>query len=256
MKKIYAFAVSIMAFSTMSFAQRTIDWTITEVLEPTELFSNEQTGTLLPVKIVLKNNGPDEAKIGDTLVYQFVCTDPSNNPIIAYPSTSSLALRTMTRNVASGDTMHLTLSGLSVQLFTRNSFNLNFNMVCYLWNRGGTDPVKLETDFTNNRITKQVVWWNPYKNGVGIEQTNNGGLLNVYPNPATTTVNVSWPIASTGSAAKVTVTDLQGRVVISSTLNNFSGVETLNVSDLNAGLYMVEVSAGEVTMSQKLQVIK
>lgn len=256
MKKIYAFAILSMAFSTLSFAQRTIDWTITEVLQPTELLSNEQTGTQLPCKIVVKNNGTSEAKIGDTLVFQFVITDNSNNAIVAYPSTTQLALRTMTRNVASGDTMHLTISGIGAQIFTRNSFNVNFIMVCYLWNRGATDPIKLETDIANNKITKSITWWNPYKNGVGIEQTSTQGLLNVYPNPATSNVNVSWPLTSTGAAAVVTVTDLQGRVVIRRSMDNFTGVETLNIADLKSGLYLVEVASGEVKMSQKLQVIK
>lgn len=256
MKKIYSFAILALAFTTMSYAQRTIDWTVTEVLEPTELNSNEQSGTPIPVKIVLKNNGTAEAKTGDTLVYQFVLTDASNNIITSYPSPTQLALRPLSRNVASGDTIHLAINGLNVQLFTRNSFNINFIMVCYLWNRGGTDPVTMETDVANNRITKSVTWWNPYKNGVGIEQTTANGLLNVYPNPASADVNVSWPLTSTGAAAILTVTDIQGRVVMRRSMDNFTGVETLNVSDLKAGLYLVEVSAGEITMSQKLQVIK
>jgi len=152
--------------------------------------------------------------------------------------------------------MHLTISGIGAQIFTRNSFNVTFVMVCYLWNRGTTDPVKLETDIVNTRITKWVTWCNPYKNGVGIEQTTAKGLLNVYPNPATSNVNVSWPLTSTGAAAVVTVTDLQGRVVIRRSMDHFTGVETLNIADLKSGLYLVEVSAGEVKMSQKLQVVK
>jgi hypothetical protein len=39
-------------------------------------------------------------------------------------------------------------------------------------------------------------------------------------------------------------------------MDNFTGVETLNIADLKSGLYLVEVAAGEVKMSQKLQVVK
>jgi hypothetical protein len=63
-------------------------------------------------------------------------------------------------------------------------------------------------------------------------------------------------LTSTGAAAVVTVTDLQGRVVIRRSMDNFTGVETLNIADLKSGLYLVEVAAGEVKMSQKLQVVK
>ena len=254
MKKIYVLVALFAAFSTATFAQRNIDWTVTEVIKPTELLSNEQTGTQWPVHIVLKNLGTDDAKVGDTLVYQLVITDPNNTPIVAYPSTSQLLLRPLTRNVAKDDTIHL-VQNLSFQLFTRNSFNVNFVALVYLWNRGTTDPIKMESTLTNNRITAPIVWWNPYKNGVGISELNTS-LLKVYPNPALNNVTVSWPLTSTGANATIAVTDIQGKVVISREMNSFTGAETLDITALKSGMYMVEVSAGDVKMTEKLQIIK
>lgn len=254
MKKIYVLVALFAAFSTASYAQRNIDWTVTEVLKPTELLSNEQSGTQWPVHIVLKNLGADEAKAGDTLVYQLVITDPNGSPIVAYPSTSQLLLRPLSRNVAKDDTIHL-VQNLSFQLFTRNSFNVNFVALVYLWNRGATDPITTETTLTNNRITAPIVWWNPYKNGVGINDLNTS-MLKVYPNPALNNVTVSWPLTTTGANAVITVTDIQGKVVISTEMSNFTGAETLDVASLKAGMYMVEVSAGDVKMTEKLQIIK
>lgn len=255
MKKIYLLAILSFVFSNLTFGQRTIDWSISQVLEPTEMNSNEQTGTVINTLLVLKNNGTSTAKTGDTLVYQIVLTDPSNNPIIAYPSATSLALKPLSRDVASGDTIHLRLN-LSAQIFARNSFNVTFLAVCYVWNRGATDPITLETDIVNNKTSKSIIWWNPYKNGVGIQNLASGKMLNVYPNPANNEVSINWPISSTGSAATITVTDLQGRVVMSTEMNNFTGSETLDIAALKAGLYMVEVSTADVKMSEKLQVIR
>ncbi len=254
MKKIYVLVALFAAFSTASFAQRSIDWSITEVLKPTELLSSETSPTQWPIHIVLKNLGTDVAKAGDTLVYQMVIADGSNNALVAFPSTTQLAIKTLSRNVAKDDTIHLVLD-LSFGLYTRNSVNMNFLAVCYVWNRGATDPITLETVTTNNRISSPIVWWNPYKNGVGIEKLN-ASLLSVYPNPALNNVTVSWPLTSTGANATITVTDMQGKVVISTEMSNFTGAETLNVSALKAGLYMVEVAAGDIKMTEKLQIIK
>jgi hypothetical protein len=254
MKKIYVLAALFAAFSTASFAQRSIDWSITETIKPTELLSNESSGTQWPIHIVLKNLGADLAKAGDTLVYQFVIGDANSNPLVYFPSQTQLAIKVLSRDVAKDDTIHL-VQNLNFGLYTRNSSNMNFLAVCYLWNRGATDPITTEAVTTNNRITTPIVWWNPYKNGVGINDLNTS-LLKVYPNPALNNVTISWPLTSTGANATITVTDIQGKVVISTEMSSFTGAETLNVAELKSGMYMVEVSAGDVKMTEKLQIIK
>jgi len=255
MKKIYVFVALFAAFSTASFAQRSIDWSISEVLKPTELLSNEGSNTKWPVHIVLKNLGPDEAKVGDTLAFQLILTDPNGQPLTAYPSTTQLLLSPLKRNVAKDDTVHYVIENLTTPVYAIISFNANFVASFYLWNRGTTDPITLETVITNNRLTTTLVWWNSYKNGVGINDLNTS-LLKVYPNPALNNVTISWPLASKGANATITVTDIQGKVVISAEMSNFTGAETLDVASLKAGMYMVEVSTGDVTMTEKLQIIK
>lgn len=244
-----------LVFAGSTFAQRVIDWSISEVFTPTELLSNEQSGTQIPVHMALKNNGTATAKTGDTLVYQIVIADQNNNGIIFYPSSTTLATRILSRDVAANDTIHLRVN-LSAQIFARNSLNVNFLAVCYLWNRGGTDPIQMESDNANNRTTKSITWWNPYKNGVGIKNVANGKLLQVYPNPANNEVTVNWPLASTGSAATINITDINGKVVESKIMNNFTGNETINVSSLHAGLYFVEIATADVKMTEKIQIVR
>lgn len=252
MKKVYAIVACLIAGVTMSYAQRNIDWSISEVISPTELNSNEQTGTPIPVHIVLKNNGADAAKIDDTIAFQMVITDPNNTPITAYPSTSALILYPLKKDVANGDTVHFRLS-LSSQIYARNSFNANFLLYAALWNRGATDPITIETDLTNNRSNKSIVWWNTYKNGVGINNYSKGAL-SVFPNPAQSELTIQWPLASLNGETMIRITDLQGRVVLETPSSSLNGVEHLNISALSKGLYQVEVSSGEAKMSTRLQV--
>ncbi len=252
MKKVYAIVGLLLAGMSVSYAQRNIDWSVSEVISPTEMTSNEQTGTVVAVHLVLKNNGTDAAKTGDSIAFQMVVTDPNNTPILAYPSTSALVLYPLKRDVPNGDTIHFMLN-VSYQVFTRNSFNANFLVYSALWNRGGTDPVTMETDLANNRSTKSVVWWNPYKNGVGINSIS-AGALNIYPNPAQSDLTIQWPLASVNGETIISIIDMQGRVVLQTASTSMNGVEKVDISGLAKGLYQVEVSSGEAKMSSKLQV--
>ena len=67
-------------------AQRSVDWSVAEIVSPTELNSDVQTGTALDVTLALENLGADEALEGDTILYQFFATDLSGNPLFWAPN--------------------------------------------------------------------------------------------------------------------------------------------------------------------------
>lgn len=255
MKKFYVLVALFAAFSSASFAQRNIDLSVSEILSPIEIFSIEASGTALPVHLVLKNNGADEAKMGDSIFFQVSLLTKTNAVLDAIPNGALNLGGVLSRNVPNGDTIHFTKYVQSLK-YLYNTTEVNFAALVILINRG-SNPLTAEIapGLTNNRMTKSVLWWNAYKNGVGVNNMSTS-ILNVYPNPALNQVNISWPIASTGAAATITVTDLQGKVVLSSEMTNFSGTETLNVSSLKSGMYMVEVATGDVKMNQKLQIVK
>lgn len=71
----------------------------------------------------------------------------------------------------------------------------------------------------------------------------------VYPNPANDVVN----IASKTNAAitSVSITDLNGRVVKTNTFNNMNRIQ-VNIADLSAGAYMMNITSGEGTATQKI----
>lgn len=72
--------------------------------------------------------------------------------------------------------------------------------------------------------------------------------FNVYPNPATDVVTIT----NTESIGidKITVTDINGRIVKTNNYNQQAEIQ-LNVSDLNAGVYILNVSTKEGTATKK-----
>lgn len=86
---------------------------------------------------------------------------------------------------------------------------------------------------------------------LGIDEANTIGL-NVYPNPATNDLKVSFN--ATGSYTTA-ITDLQGRTVASQT-NNASGTENVifNVSSLAKGSYIVTISTEGKTYTKNVVV--
>ena len=71
----------------------------------------------------------------------------------------------------------------------------------------------------------------------------------VYPNPTTGLINVSN--SDNIRLNKITVTDLNGRVVKSNNYDNLSDTQ-LNVSDLSAGMYLLTISSDQGTAVKKI----
>jgi uncharacterized protein YjdB len=75
----------------------------------------------------------------------------------------------------------------------------------------------------------------------------------VFPNPATSTINIAWNNASAGTAT-YTITDVTGRAVInrSVTMGNGTGNSRINISHLSKGLYMITIKGDNVSYTGKL----
>ncbi|WP_452218977.1 T9SS type A sorting domain-containing protein [Lacinutrix undariae] len=77
---------------------------------------------------------------------------------------------------------------------------------------------------------------------IDVEATN----FAIYPNPTTTgSVNI---ISAQAGTVEVSIFDILGKQVISQTVNN----NTLNVSQLNAGVYIVKISQNNTSVTKKL----
>lgn len=256
MRKVYVLSLLFLIAASGAFAQRSIDWSVDEVISPTQLNSNSQTGTAIATHFVCKNNGTDAAKAGDTVLYQIAVATTGNQLIVAYPSANQFAFFVLQKDLAMGDTIHVKRN-LNTTAYFKTSTNVNFIVISSIRNNSSTDGITPEVSpgTTNNVSSNQITWWNPQGWGVSVADVNNVDLINIYPNPATNEVSVSWNVNNANGNSTVNVYDLNGRVVL--TQNAGDAFDTkIDLSGLEAGFYMVEVSNGDIKTTKKLQVVK
>ncbi len=79
------------------------------------------------------------------------------------------------------------------------------------------------------------------------------GDVSVYPNPASTNVNVSLT-GFEGKEVTLRVSDPLGRIVTTRTLNGDDEIITLNVSDYPAGWYGISLQSGDYVKSEMLMI--
>ncbi len=76
--------------------------------------------------------------------------------------------------------------------------------------------------------------------------------LNLYPNPATSSFEVSFTGAS--SNGTVRIVDMNGKEVMNNNINSLNG--TINCETLSNGLYFVELTVDGKTAVKKLNIIR
>lgn len=86
-------------------------------------------------------------------------------------------------------------------------------------------------------------------NAVGVSEAALS-VLNTYPNPATTQLNIDFG-SLTASNATFQLINTIGQVVYTGTASN-SNVSTIDVSKLNAGIYFLSVQNGEEKLVEKI----
>ena len=87
----------------------------------------------------------------------------------------------------------------------------------------------------------------------GIEKYSSNNIqLTVYPNPASTTLNVSFT-KNTESSSSIELIDLIGQTVYAKTLNkNISANEVINIGELAKGIYMLILIDDNNTVTKKI----
>lgn len=87
---------------------------------------------------------------------------------------------------------------------------------------------------------------------LGNEDRLDFSSLTMYPNPAERTVTIGNPQSI--AIDKVSIYDVQGRLVFSKNTNGESGNQTINVSDLSSAVYMVVIeSDGNQTVKRLIR---
>jgi hypothetical protein len=80
--------------------------------------------------------------------------------------------------------------------------------------------------------------------------------VNIYPNPAKDVINISWNEAFTSNALVLTVYNMQGQLVKTSTISNNQNTAKLNVGDLADGMYICTLQAGNAKAFGRFTLIR
>jgi len=116
----------------------------------------------------------------------------------------------------------------------------------------GANPISASTNLTGINYTPNA---RLTFGSVGIAEIR-GEQLQVFPNPANTYLTVTIP--AHGTAAKISLYDLQGRLVHSKNINANGNMMTEDISlhSLVEGIYLLSVQAGEKIYTKRLVVTK
>ncbi|MDB5035478.1 MAG: type sorting protein [Chlorobi bacterium] len=94
-------------------------------------------------------------------------------------------------------------------------------------------------------------WWEMNLTVAGIDNAVAGvNALNIYPNPVSDIVNIQ--ISDINGSGRVSLIDALGREIISRGITGRASLETLDVSGLASGVYLVKVESGYSSTIAKL----
>ena len=91
---------------------------------------------------------------------------------------------------------------------------------------------------------------------ISVNELVNNARFALYPNPATSLVNVLVPENSFSNTVTITITDILGKVVYNQNAQMRFGLIQLNLFDFQNGAYFVNLSDGLYSRTQKLIISK
>lgn len=91
--------------------------------------------------------------------------------------------------------------------------------------------------------------------GVGELGADKFSVSNAYPNPATSQTSIDYVLPQSSSSASIRIHNLLGAVVKEAVLTDRSGKTTINVTDLNDGVYFYSVIVDNETIETKRLIV-
>lgn len=236
--KLIVVATTLLAGST-AFAQagRKIDLKVT-LVSPAENQVIEANGNFA-LTVTIKNNGPDNLVVGDTVAYE--------------SSVAELAMATINTAIPSGQSVTIPMANYT---FTGTGTDLptDFCVAFYDINTSGItangNPVKVsynDLDTTNNIDCNKVTF---KKAIVSIFEFNDKEKepLTIFPNPASDQVKFELNLAA-AEHIQVSVKDITGREVMHKDFGKIQAGSaaplSLDISGLRSGMYIVEMNGAD-----------
>jgi hypothetical protein len=232
-------------FSICSMAQ--VNWAIKSIDKPTDLYTNADNSTDVTAQITFENKGAT-VLAGDTAILQFAILRKSTNQLIQIPLVYNILIPA---DMATGQTLQtndITFK-LNLGITGNNNDPISFIALSYLRNR--TNP-KVDSDSTNNIVAKDMSWKPLSRAGVATLTYDNN--IAAYPNPANTELTVSLNYVQLASTT-IELISLNGQTVLSTTASEGSFANnTLDVSNVEKGLYILRVTNGDQVSTTKVSI--
>lgn len=241
MKKVLLLVVAFVAALALN-AQRTVDMQVT--LNSPQNGDPLRAGTSFDLNYTIKNNGPDLIKAGDSLATFLVLGNSIQN--------NTLAISVFANDLAVDSTITVTRTGFSVS--GGSSGNLQVCILAVLNNRSGADTVRDNVPAGNNVSCATMT----YSVGLGEELNSNQLSATSYPNPVSNEGTIRYTLVNAENVS-VKIFDMAGRMVA----NVFEGKQDageqavkFDASNLENGIYFYQLTAGEVSVTNKIVIKK
>ena len=196
----------------------------------TDAYNLSLTDNFTPY-VAITNNGPDVPAAADT-VFLDITFEGS-------PFGSLYQLGSGMSTLTAGQTTAMGAQLFTAAEMTEMGLEGSFEM-CWTIRIAGqaSDPVS-----SNNTACITVS-----RGTTGINEVAEGEV-NVYPNPATTVINID-----NAEGAQISLFDINGRMI--SNINSASANQTIDASNLAKGMYIVRIANGNNVITKKVNVVR
>jgi hypothetical protein len=229
------FLLQIVAIS--GFAQRNIDISLDEIIDPVKIYHNQ----VIKTRFTVKNLGPHQVKTGDTLFYFAIMNKGKR--------VTPTGIFIFSKNLSLNDTSSFSFE-ISPEQITGMSIESDFCILMEIRNRSKTDSVITESisGTANNLKCKTLPYINSNGWGVGINDLFAiSDSVVFYPNPARDKGHLvlNKPISIPSSVA---IFDIMGRQVLKQNVQvtkSDDNIIELNLNTLDSGIYFYDLILNE-----------
>ncbi len=126
----------------------------------------------------------------------------------------------------------------------------------YGWVRVSVDPYIISftiSDYAYNSTPNQPILAGQGQPNFGTTENSFASTINLFPNPATSHVTIDF--GNNNQKVDVTITDVTGKIMYSTSASETQEIE-VNTEDFKAGIYVVQIQAGDFSATKKLVIEK